>query len=155
MTLQESDILVRKGVPADAEIIAQFNVNMASETENTVLNKETVTQGALGLMQNPQFGFYLVAESAGTVIGSLMITFEWTDWRDGLFWWIQSVYIDPHWRRKGVFSSLYEKAEELAKNETNVRGLRLYVDHENQIAQSTYQALGMKKTNYQFYEIYF
>ncbi len=155
MAQQSSDITVRKGVPQDAETIAQFNVNMASETEDTKLDKDTVKQGALGLMQNPHYGFYLIAESAGAVIGSLMITFEWTDWRNGLFWWIQSVYIDPQWRRKGVFSSLYQKAENLAKNETNVRGLRLYVDHENQIAQSTYQSLGMKKTNYQFYEIYF
>jgi ribosomal protein S18 acetylase RimI-like enzyme len=105
-----------------------------------------------GLLRQPQYGFYLVAEATGTVVAALLITFEWSDWRNGPLWWLQSVYVQPAWRRRGVYRRLYTTVKELARAKGTVRGLRLYVERENHIAQQTYQALGMREAPYRLFE---
>jgi ribosomal protein S18 acetylase RimI-like enzyme len=111
-----------------------------------------VADGVEVLLANPDRGFYLVAEQGGLVVGALMVTFEWSDWRNGLFWWIQSVYVRPESRRDGILSSLYQFVKSRAEKEPEVCGLRLYVEQENVGAQKAYDALGMTRTRYEMYE---
>ncbi|MCA9149079.1 MAG: GNAT family N-acetyltransferase [Planctomycetales bacterium] len=143
---------IRFATFADAATIADFNRRLAAETENRELDSKTVTAGVESLLQQDGSGFYLVAVSDRRVIGCLMITYEWSDWRNGLFWWIQSVYVLAEFRRRGVFRELYLHAEEMARQLPGVCGLRLYVEHENEIARNTYSRLGMSQTPYQIYE---
>lgn len=144
-------LTIRKAMTSDIETIAQFNINMARETENKVLPREIITQGVATLINKPHLGFYLIAEKEGEIVGSLMVTTEWSDWRNGLFWWIQSVYVVKEFRRQGIYSALYERVKKLSKAE-RVCGFRLYVEKENEVAQSTYEKLGMKETHYLLYE---
>lgn len=143
---------IRRATLEDAETIAAFNIAMALETENKALDANTVQAGVASLFDAPELGFYLVAEADGQIVASLMITTEWSDWRNGLFWWIQSVYVSPLFRRQGLFSQLYRHVESLAKGDSRVCGFRLYVEKENEIAQSTYRSLGMKETHYRLFE---
>ena len=103
-------------------------------------------------MQRPEYGFYVVAENSGGVVGTLMITTEWSDWRDGLFWWIQSVYVSPDFRRKGIYRQMYQYIRSLASENADICGYRLYVEKDNTIAQQTYETLGMAETDYLLYE---
>jgi len=105
-----------------------------------------------GLMSNPHNGFYLVVEVEGCIVASLMITTEWSDWRNGLFWWVQSVYVVAEWRRKGLYSKLYEEVKAQAQQHDDVCGYRLYVEHDNNVAQQAYQYLGMEETRYKLFE---
>ncbi|MBC8141281.1 MAG: GNAT family N-acetyltransferase [Armatimonadetes bacterium] len=146
------EIIVRAATDTDATTIAQFNRAMAQETEHKTLDEGTVNAGVRGLLTRPDYGFYLVAESEGRVIGCLLVTFEWSDWRNGLFWWIQSVYVRPEARRRGVFRALYRAVEAKADENENVCGLRLYVERDNAAAQETYRALGMEETAYRLFE---
>jgi ribosomal protein S18 acetylase RimI-like enzyme len=127
---------------------------MALETERKELAKQKIESGVRGLINNPQYGFYLVAEEPreNRVVGSLMITYEWSDWRNGLFWWIQSVYVIPEFRRRGVYRAMYHKVKELASGDPGVCGFRLYVEKENHTARQTYRDLGMSETNYRMFE---
>ncbi len=125
---------------------------MAKETEHKTLDVDTVNAGVRGLLLRPGYGYYLVAELAERVVGCLLVTFEWSDWRNGLFWWIQSVYVSPEARRRGVFKAMYRTVEARAGESENVCGLRLYVERDNNTAQATYRALGMKKTAYRLFE---
>ena len=150
---EEQTTDVRRGTSADADIIAQFNVKMAIETENRKLDPETVRAGVRNLLDNPDAGFYLVALRGPQVVGCLMVTHEWSDWRDGLFWWIQSVYVDPAHRRQGVFRALYGQLRRMADEHPQVCGLRLYVEQSNLVAQKTYESLAMSRTPYQVFEI--
>ena len=100
-------------------------------------------------------GQYWVAEADGRVVGQIMVTYEWSDWRNGNVWWIQSVYVHGDYRRRGVFSALYRHVESLARQDSHVRGIRLYVEHENTRAQQTYQSLGMKMTDYRVMQTIF
>ena len=143
---------IRKATQEDAEIIARFNIEMALETENKVLQQDKIDNGVRSLFKRPELGFYMVAEVEGTVIGSLMITKEWSDWRNGVFWWMQSVYVVPEFRRKGVYRSMYQKIKELAAQKPDVCGFRLYVENENRIAQKVYSDLGMDETHYKMFE---
>lgn len=144
---------IRRAEARDAEIIASFNEAMATETEDKPLNPTVIRRGVARLMARPHYGFYLVAENdAGVAVGCLMITFEWSDWRDGLIWWIQSVYVAPTVRRQGVYTALYQKARELAADDPDVIGFRLYVETENERAQATYENLGMQRCPYHLYE---
>jgi ribosomal protein S18 acetylase RimI-like enzyme len=145
---------IRKATEADAESLIQFNMAMALETENKILDMNKIEPGVRGLLANPQYGFYMVAEHKGTAVGSLMVTTEWSDWRNGIFWWIQSVYVIPKYRRKGVYRSMYQKINEMAKSgqSQNICGFRLYVEKENKIAQKTYRDLGMSETRYKMFE---
>lgn len=147
-----STITVRQASDDDAASIGQFNINMAWETEEKKLDESTITAGVQSLFQKPEYGFYMVAESGDEIVATLMITHEWSDWRNGLFWWIQSVYVKPEFRRRGIYRSMYQRVLELAKNHPDVCGCRLYVEKENVTAQKTYEALGMRETHYKMYE---
>jgi ribosomal protein S18 acetylase RimI-like enzyme len=117
-----------------------------------VLVPERVGAGVLRLLQDSSLGFYLVAERHGEVVGCLMVTNEWSDWRNGLFWWIQSVYIEPGSRRQGVYRLLYDAIREMARANPGICGFRLYVEKENRTAQQTYRSLGMEATDYLVFE---
>ena len=119
---------------------------MAQETEERQLDPETIQSGVSGVIQNHAHGFYLIAERDQVAVGSLLITFEWSDWRNGTLWWIQSVYVKPEHRRTGVFKALYDAVIARARAAKSVRGIRLYVEQENLDAQSVYQKLSMQKT---------
>lgn len=136
----------------DAPQLVEFNRAMARETEDIDLDPDTVTAGVRGLFDNPERGFYVVAQTGDRLAGALMITYEWSDWRDGMFWWIQSVYVRLECRRRGVYRSLYDFVLDLAGARSEVCGLRLYVERDNQRAQQTYRSLGMSPTPYLVYE---
>jgi len=146
------DLLLRHGEMRDADAIAAYNAAMAFETEGKELIPEVIGAGVRRLIESPQLGFYLVAEHEGRVVACLMITNEWSDWRNGLFWWIQSVYVHVDFRRRGVYRRMYEEVRALAKADPGVCGFRLYVEKENEVAHSTYASLGMKETDYLLYE---
>jgi ribosomal protein S18 acetylase RimI-like enzyme len=139
---------VREARASDAGDIASYNAAMAVETEGKTLDPDVIGPGVARLFDDPSRGRYWVADAAGQVIGQLMITFEWSDWRNGNVWWIQSVYVHPEWRRKGVFSALYRHVQALAAADPDVIGIRLYVEENNTRAQQTYHALGMLHPNY-------
>ena len=142
---------IRLATPADAGVLIEFNAAMALETEGKELLSNVIGAGVRSLLGNPAAGFYLLAEQ-DSVVASLMITKEWSDWRNGTFWWIQSVYVRPEFRRQGVYKNLYRHVQELAANDPKVCGFRLYVERENSRAQATYSALGMKQTHYLVFE---
>lgn len=139
---------IRQAVHDDIETLARFNMKMALETEGINLRPEVIRAGVAGMIGNPQRGFYLVAEQDGVITASLMITTEWSDWRNGTFWWIQSVYVLPEFRRQGLYRRLYQEVRDRAARDHDICGYRLYVERNNQIAQQTYQALGMTETEY-------
>ena len=136
----------------DTSAIADFNRAMALETENKILDIEVLFQGVASVFKKPELGFYIVAELNNKVVGCLMITTEWSDWRNGVFWWIQSVYIHPEHRRCGIYSKMYEYIKIMASENSQICGFRLYVDQKNEIAQKGYVSLGMKKTKYLLFE---
>ena len=143
---------IRQTTAADAPVLVEFNCAMALETEGKQLLPEVIGAGVRALLANPAAGFYVVAESEGRVVGALLITKEWSDWRNGTFWWIQSVYVQPEFRRQGVYKSLYRHVQAMAANDPGVCGFRLYVERENTRAQATYLSLGMKETHYRVFE---
>ena len=147
--------LIRPAAAADAGAIAEFNSAMATETEGLDLDRDRLARGVRAVIDDASKGFYLLAEIGGRVAGQMMITFEWSDWRDGDFWWIQSVYVHPEFRSRGVFRQLYNHAAERAKADPAVCGLRLYVHAANRGAQKTYERLGMSRTSYGVYEVDF
>ncbi len=146
------ELSVRSAEDRYLETFAKFNLARAWETAQKRLELPVVTAGLRTLLRDPRHGFYTVAEVAGEVVGCIMVTYEWSDWRCGSFWWIQSVYVSPDFRRQGVFARLYEFLKEKASHEENVCGFRLYVEHSNLAGQSTYAGVGMKETSYKFYE---
>ena len=145
-------IKIRRAQPRDAPALIAFNRAMALETERKDLWPRVIGAGVRGLLRRPDAGFYSVAELDGRVIGALMITKEWSDWRNGDFWWIQSVYVDPVHRRRGVYRRMYAYLSKLAAGNRAVVGFRLYVEQDNRRAQSTYRASGMQRTHYLVYE---
>ncbi|MGH9672793.1 MAG: GNAT family N-acetyltransferase [Bryobacteraceae bacterium] len=147
--------MIRRATAADAEVIAGYNAAMASETEHLELDRERLLGGVRSILEDPSKGVYWLAEEGGEVIGQMMITYEWSDWRNGTFWWIQSVYVHKDWRCRGVFRRMYEHVVALARAEAGVCGVRLYVEGENRHAQATYERLGMKRTPYQMFEVDF
>ena len=148
-----ADLAVRKATAADAGAISRFNQVMALETEGKSLIPERVDAGVRRLIGEPALGFYVVAADARDgIVGCLLVTQEWSDWRNGLFWWIQSVFIEAGWRRQGVYRRLYQHVRELAAADPQVCGFRLYLEKDNAVAQQTYAALGMAPTDYLIYE---
>ncbi len=145
-------MIIRQALSQDAAELAEFNINMARETENVELIPEVIRSGVEALIDHPERGFYLVVELDNGIQAALMITNEWSDWRNGMFWWIQSVYVRPAYRRQGLYRTLYERVKELAEQDDSVCGFRLYVERDNQPAQNTYTALGMEETEYKIYE---
>ena len=142
------EITVREASPEDAEIIAGYNIDMAAETEGKSLDPDLIVPGVAAILGDASRGRYWVATSNDRIVGQLMVTYEWSDWRNGNIWWIQSVFVHPEWRRHGVFRTLYRHVESLATATPGVIGLRLYVETANARAQQTYESLGMVKPNY-------
>jgi GNAT superfamily N-acetyltransferase len=147
-----NEISVRLGEVKDVEVLAQANIAMAWETEQKHLDPATIVRGVRTVLSNPQHGFYVIAMKDGQIAGSLMVTFEWSDWRSALIWWIQSLYVQPAFRRCGVFRRLYEFVEARAAQEPDVCGIRLYVQQSNHIAKQAYADAGMRQTTYRIYE---
>ena len=143
---------VRVATRADAPHLVEWNAAMALETEHKQLDRAVLARGVAGVFDDPRRGFYLVAEQGGRPVGSLLVTYEWSDWRCGDWWWIQSVYGTPAARRGGVFRTLYAQVESRARATPGVVGLRLYVEAENENAQRTYENLGMSASSYRFFE---
>ena len=144
-------VIFRAAKPNDAEAIIDFQLAMALETEEVSLDRVIVTRGVNAVFRNPSHGRYFVAEAGGRVAASLLITYEWSDWRDGLVWWIQSVYVVPELRGQRVYAGLYDHVKSIAMSE-NVRGIRLYVDKRNTRAQEVYTRLGMNGQHYLVFE---
>jgi len=143
---------IRKTITYDIDTLVEFNRAIAKETENRTLDVATLAAGVRAVFDDPSRGFYLIAENDGKAVGSLLITSEWSDWRNGYFWWIQSVYVHPDFRGKGVYKTLYRHVEDMAKKAAEVCGLRLYVDRDNSAARNVYSRLGMAHTQYELYE---
>ena len=143
---------IREATRSDIPSIIDFQLKMALETENLTLDISTLTKGVCQLFEDPAKGRYYVAEENKQVVGCLMTTYEWSDWRCGTVLWIQSVYIDANYRGKGVYKKLYDHIQQMVIAEPELRGIRLYVDKTNQAAQSVYQKLGMNGEHYQMYE---
>lgn len=145
-------VTVRPARPDDAETLVAFNRAMAEESEDKGLDTAVLRRGVDYLLTHPQDGFYLMAERGGEVAGTLMVTYEWSDWRAGRFWWIQSVYVLPAHRRGGVYRAMHAHVREQAMADAEACGLRLYVERDNSGAMATYRSLGMDETHYRLYE---
>jgi ribosomal protein S18 acetylase RimI-like enzyme len=143
---------IRKATRKDAEAIARFNEAMALETESKQLDAATIRNGVKAVFHRPELGFYMVADVDGDPVACLMVTQEWSDWRNGVFWWIQSVYVRPDFRRQGIYRHLYDALRERARSESGICGFRLYVETENHAAQATYRSLGMEECHYRMFE---
>jgi len=143
---------IRNATRDDVPFLADCNIAMAFESEAKRLDREVLTRGIVAVFDHPERGFYLVAEGDGQAVGSLLITHEWSDWRNGGWWWIQSVYVMPDARRRGVFSAMYRDVEARGQASAGVIGLRLYVETNNSRAQATYAALGMEPAHYSLYQ---
>ena len=138
---------------SDARTLAEHNCAMALETEDKLLDLDLTILGVNGLFERPEFGFYLVAEVDGVVAATLMVTYEWSDWRNGLFWWIQSVYVKPQFRRQGLYRDMYKRLKAMANQQaTPVCGFRLYAETENVNAHATYEDSGMHVCEYFMFE---
>jgi GNAT superfamily N-acetyltransferase len=148
-------IIIRPATVSDAMTIVEFNALMAKETEDIDLDRERLQKGIISLLADTSKGMYYLAEMGGNVIGQLMITYEWSDWRNATFWWIQSVYVLPEYRKNGVFRKLYQYIESLARTRGDVCGLRLYVDTSNNHAKRTYESIGLKRSHYQMMDMDF
>jgi len=144
-------IIIRRANQSDASSIVDFQLKMAWETEQMALDPGKVTKGVKAVFEVPSRGQYYVAETTGKVVSSLLITYEWSDWRNCNVWWFQSVYVVPEFRRQGIFRKMYMHVRELSE-ENGVAGLRLYVETNNERARRTYEALGMSSEHYSFYE---
>jgi len=144
---------------SDTAVVAEFNSRMAWETEKRQLEPNRVREGVAVLLGDPAKGTYFLAESenAGTktVVGQVLITYEWSDWRNGNFWWIQSVYVAEEFRGRGAFQSLFDHIHKMARERKDVCGLRLYMEAHNDTARRTYERLGLKRTDYELFEIDF
>ena len=147
--------MIRVGNIGDLEQIVEYNYRLAMETEELVLCRERLTMGVKNILMDNTKGVYYVYIIEGQVIGQMMITLEWSDWRNGYFWWIQSVYVDKSYRGRGVFDQLYNYVKSKAQEKDDVCGLRLYVEAENNKAQRIYERNGMERTAYHLYEYSF
>jgi GNAT superfamily N-acetyltransferase len=145
---------IRRAAPADAEVIAQFNAALARESEGKTLDDAVLLRGVRAVLADPAKGFYTLAVQGGEPVGQVLVTFEWSDWRDGWYWWIQSVYVRADARRGGVFRALFAHLKDQAMADPTVIGLRLYVERDNLRAQETYASLGMTAEPYFLMGIY-
>ncbi|MDP3092848.1 MAG: GNAT family N-acetyltransferase [Nitrospira sp.] len=145
---------IRQGRLEDLERLVAFSQAMALETEGRQLDADRLQRGTRALLNSTVHGFFMVAEQPQTrrVVGQLMITYEWSDWRNATFWWIQSVYVDPSWRRQRVFRTMHAKVIERARADPGVCGVRLYVESENSVAQDVYRRVGLKPSSYSVFE---
>ncbi|MFQ6606172.1 MAG: GNAT family N-acetyltransferase [Fidelibacterota bacterium] len=143
---------IRTATKNDLNTIVSFNLALAQESEGLTLNSRLVQRGVEAVFADPTKGFYLLATENEEIVGQLLITKEWSDWRNGYYWWIQSVYVKPEYRQRGVYRFLHQYVRKLAKEEGNVCGIRLYVEQENQAAQNVYKKVGMKPSRYRIFE---
>jgi ribosomal protein S18 acetylase RimI-like enzyme len=146
---------IREAIMIDAASIANFNIAMALETESHRLDEFTVNSGVAAVIDDHSLGFYLVAEVDNKVVGCLLVTNEWSDWRNGMYWWIQSVYVCEENRGKGIYRGLYNEVLNRARQAGYVSAVRLYVEQDNLVAQSVYRKLGMQNSGYQVFETSF
>ncbi len=149
------ELRIRAAVPTDRDTIVEFNAAMALESEGLTLNNETLRAGVAAALYDSAKAFYLLAEVADRPVGQLMVTTEWSDWRNGWIWWVQSVYVKLERRRQGVYRQLYHRLLEMAAARGDIRGTRLYVMRENAVAKRTYESLGMSHSEYDLYEAEF
>ncbi len=136
----------------DAAVIAGFNRSMARETEGRDLVPHAVRDGVAAVLADPTLGFYLVGELRSRVVGALLVTTEWSDWRNARFWWIQSVFVSPEARGRGVYRALHREVCRRGRERADVCGVRLYVEKGNRAAQNAYSAMGMRPTAYRLFE---
>jgi ribosomal protein S18 acetylase RimI-like enzyme len=148
-------LAIARATRAHLDALVHGNAAMAEESEGRALDRATLTRGVAAVFDDDRRGFYLVAMRGDDVVGQLMVTYEWSDWRAGTFWWIQSVYVWPEARRQGVYRALYEHLLALARADGGVCGVRLYVERDNRTARATYEALGMERAVYELYEVDF
>jgi GNAT superfamily N-acetyltransferase len=148
----DQNVIYRAAQPSDRDVIVDFQIAMALETEDFALDRDICTKGVAAVVADPSLGRYYVADANGRVGASLLLTYEWSDWRNGMVWWIQSVYVIPEMRGQRVYAGLYEHVKRLAHAEESVRGIRLYVDRRNTRAQQVYTRLGMDGEHYQVFE---
>jgi GNAT superfamily N-acetyltransferase len=146
--------VIRRATVDDAAVVVEFNRLLALESEGKTLDATLLVPGVRAGLEDPHKSWYFLAEEDGQVLGQLALTFEWSDWRNGWFWWVQSVYVRPEARRRGVFRALYEHVERLARADPLVIGLRIFVAHENHRARQTYEQVGMRSAGYTVLEKY-
>ena len=149
---ETNGITVRDALDADAPTITDFNLRMALETEGKALDPALLSRGVVAALRDPKLGRYFVGIADGCIVGQVLVTYEWSDWRNGLIWWLQSVYVEPAARRRGVFRALFRHVQDLAASEPGVVGLRLYVENRNEHAMATYERLGMEDAGYRVLE---
>lgn len=149
------NLIIRKASDNDIDTIVTFNYLIAKETEAKLLDKNILKLGVKSVITDPSKAQYWVVESNNEIIGLLMVTYEWSDWRNGNMWWVQSVYVAEKFRRRGVFSALYNHLEHMAKDNPDCCGIRLYVEKHNKRAQKTYLSLGMNDAGYDVMEVDF
>ena len=152
--MNQSDFHIRLAEPRDLETLVTFNLALARETEGRQLDRTLLQAGVESLLADSAKGFYVVMEHlpTGRTIGQLLITFEWSDWRNAVFWWLQSVYVHKDWRRRGVFKQLYDHVLREGKRQGSVAGIRLYVEQDNAVAQGVYKQAGLSAAPYKVFE---
>ena len=155
--MNQSDLHIRLAESRDLESLVTYNAALASETEGRQLERSLLQSGVESVLADASKGFYVVIEHrpSGQTIGQVLITFEWSDWRNTVFWWLQSVYVHKEWRRQGVFKQLYDYVLREGKRQGNVAGIRLYVEQDNAVAQKVYAQAGLSPTPYKMFEIDF
>ena len=136
----------------DVDALVEFNQAMAMETEQKRLDPQILTAGVAAVFDDATKGFYVVTEAEGNIVGGLLVTSEWSDWRNGWFWWIQSVYVLPDFRGRSIYPAMYDFIKHLADERGNICGFRLYVERENETARRVYEKAGMHESYYRMYE---
>ncbi len=149
----ENVIAIRSAITSDVDAIVDFNIALCRETEGRELDRATVTEGVKRFVSEPMRGEYFLAVIDGEVVGQTAHTFEWSDWRNGEIWWIQSVYVKPQYRGSGVFRALFAHIKQLGDADTECCGIRLYMERENHAARQSYLNLGFKETGYEVFEL--
>jgi ribosomal protein S18 acetylase RimI-like enzyme len=146
------DITIRAARLSDLPELVRFSAAMAEETERRTLDQDRLRRGISAVLTSKERGYYLVAETMSRMVGQLLITYEWSDWRNGVFWWIQSVYVEPAMREGGVYRTMHDYVLQEAQRRPEVCGIRLYVEKDNMVAQAAYRRLGMRMTGYHVFE---
>ncbi len=146
------NVTIHPATSADADALVEFNRAMAAESEDKALDVERLRKGVAHLLEHPEDGCAFVAWDGAERAGALMVTLEWSEWRNGRFWWIQSVYVRPPWRRRGVYRAMHAHVRNAALSDPLACGLRLYVERDNHGAMATYRQVGMVETDYRLFE---
>ena len=155
MSMDPSNVTIRAATLEDVDALVTFQLAMAEETEGKSLDPDLLHAGVASVFQSMDKGFYIVAEVEGRIVAGLLVTYEWSDWRNATFWWIQSVYVDQTSRRKGVYRAMHDHIVRAARSREDVCGIRLYVERTNLVAQQTYMSLDMARSHYKLYEVDF